>query len=135
MNNMMFRVWCKNKKEWEKDQCYMNQLGEVVFLTRNGLRYYNPLTHIVSYGTGRTDKNDKNIYEGDYVLIGHPEIPEYGNTSIFRIDRVKDLWGYRFQWQWTRGYHCTTHILEDDYSNCEVIGNIYENPELLEVEE
>ena len=27
MRENKFRVWCKNKKEWEKDMCFINQNG------------------------------------------------------------------------------------------------------------
>jgi uncharacterized phage protein (TIGR01671 family) len=120
MNNI-FRAWDK------ENNCMVDVdfLGEKVVKITNA-EWENIEDFDIMQSTGLKDKNSEEIFEGDYVLIGHPERLGYGNTSIFRIDKVKNLRGYEFSWQRIKGYYCSTHILEDDYSNCEVIGNKYE---------
>jgi uncharacterized phage protein (TIGR01671 family) len=76
--------------------------------------------------TGLTDKNGKEIYEGD-VLRG-----------FTRNDEIEYVLPLRFHPQ--RGYHVENEATVDDqiiYDNfvdlteTEIVGNIYENPELL----
>ncbi len=69
--------------------------------------------------TGLHDRNGKEIYEGDVVKDHHSE---YGGNGIIIWD------GLGFKYTKTFGHifcHQTTEYFE-------VIGNIYENPELLE---
>lgn len=77
--------------------------------------------------TGLKDKNGKLIYEGD-ILGG-----TYGNLYIHYCDNCK-----QFQLK-ANDYGCMAcegdiHWFElvEDENKLEVIGNIYENPELLE---
>jgi len=85
--------------------------------------------------TGLTDRNGKDVYEGDVVT--------YGSTyDADRYDRHAEA-GRRLgaiEWQPFRACWCIArpHYNHDLWQNvqnggwCEVIGNIYENPELLE---
>lgn len=84
-------------------------------------------TETVGQYTGLTDKNGKNIFEGDIVKhYNHCDIKEYSED----IGRV-------FYYTETCRFLRTSKLFPDDcpeiYSSCEyeVIGNIYDNPELI----
>ncbi len=115
-----FRAWDKNRK----------QMGTVTQWTINGAVYYSPspdkadqlLTAIESelmQFTGLLDKNDKEIYEADWL-----------KDQIGRLHKI--VWSERearfqalfFETEWQ-----PRHIV--DVKVMEVIGNIYENPELI----
>ena len=82
--------------------------------------------------TGLKDKNDKEIYEGDIVRW------KQASGGVLSPDENT----YICQIKWSRtGWACEEiKALKDDYhsrftlipSHLEVIGNIYENPELLD---
>jgi len=83
--------------------------------------------------TGLLDKNGKEIYEGDIVRhdVDSVDAVEFGNIGY---DGSRNgLTGFGF----TGHYKEEKKFLELDYYNepdtIEVIGNIYENSELLEV--
>lgn len=84
-------------------------------------------TETVGQYTGLTDKNGKKIFEGDIVKhYTHCDIKEYSED----IGRV-------FYYTETCRFLRTSKLFPDDcpeiYSSCEyeVIGNIYDNPELI----
>lgn len=70
------------------------------------------------YNSGYKDKNDNYIYTGDIVV--------HNNLKYIANKKTEEEFYYL-----TRGRNrCRLSDMEDDYS---VIGNIYENKELLEV--
>jgi uncharacterized phage protein (TIGR01671 family) len=83
---------------------------------------YDSFNEIVESGsvgqfTGLTDKNGKEIYEGDVLLFeGYP------NESIIFDE---GSFGYK-------GIYGFNSLSETNLSIAEVIGNIYETPELLQ---
>ena len=96
------------------------------------------LPETVGQFTGLTDKNGKKIFEGDIVVT------RYSNGEICSIGDIQFDYGV-FGAEWTINKEHKTMVgtwgqlhnlrrLDDDSINhIEIIGNIYDNPELLEV--
>ena len=130
-NRFKFRVWdVKNKKFLPESYFAILGNGKLI-VTLSG--YYNDFTntnqddYVIQQYTGLTDSNDDPIYEGD-ILKNHYDV---GNNIIGQVLYESDHGGYIFQWKRKgRG---------QDYKNlnCDVafesviVGNIFENSELL----
>ena len=71
--------------------------------------------------TGLKDRTGKEIYEGDIVNIEYDTVNEIGEDSTDYKENVVVEWEYELLCQ-----------IEYDNKGIEIIGNIYENPELLE---
>ena len=88
---------------------------------------------IIMQSTGLRDKNGKEIFEGDIVTAGEfARIVQYHQTLGF----------YMFDEEGNERFFSDSATLEDFEEDAkivseimEIIGNVYENPELLEVTE
>jgi uncharacterized phage protein (TIGR01671 family) len=109
MREMNFRCW----KDGE-----MHEDGESKFWLSQGFDY------LYMQFTGLKDKNGKEIYEGDIIDF---EEPVYESQNL-KCPVV--FYECEFVADWDRG-DAQTYIPLRDMNDVEVIGNIYENPELL----
>lgn len=118
----------KTKKMYEVDSLHLDSKdGEWVWA-----HYYNPVYDkdlkiqivqphaILMQSTGLKDKNGKLIYEGDIITDG---IDKY----VVEWDMDEAYLRFCARANGTRVYYTFEQLL-----SYEVIGNIYENPELLE---
>lgn len=130
-----FRAWDKEDREmiYGIDECLMNWDN----LKRRVDRFLNMPSHIpVMQYTGLRDKNGKEIYIGDILLLNNKNYDPTGD--LYYEGRVivrgtEDL-GYTFEPvdPISEPFDSTSmwHVGEEDTT--EIIGNTYENPSLLE---
>lgn len=80
--------------------------------------------------TGLTDKNGKKVFEGD--IIKDKKLPR-----IYMIGYNEDLMKYAFLYyhKELKNIYCGGFVSKKDGKSIEIIGNIHDNPELLEDEQ
>jgi uncharacterized phage protein (TIGR01671 family) len=88
-----------------------------------GYIHVNPDT--VGQCTGTPDKNKTLIYEGDVVKFVHPSPDVQSGIGVVMWNQDEMAWEFRVPgaYSWYHGYAGELY---------EVIGNIHDNPELLE---
>lgn len=115
-----YRVWCKNRNEWERDAVALLPDGTLI-----EIRTMRPLlqeTHVVLRATGVHDKNVNEIFTGDVVRAVRRTDENYRPKMAVSFLNGCFMFGT-----------CNAHELYRLFGEIEIIGNIYENPELLEV--
>lgn len=145
-----FRAWDKNHKE-------MIYISDFYWFEEEGVHDCDGMGHYTNYElmpfSGIHDKNGKEIYKGDIVLTQerydrpysknrkskrHTGVVEYkvrGGNGFY--DSESGKWDKHKEYgaEWVvevKDYGKFVHGSWGDFYDCKVIGNIYENPELLE---
>ena len=131
MREILFRGKRKNTGEWLEGNYVHASEGEGTYEYEQHFiqivpRYgglgaaYEVIPETVGQWTGLTDKNGKKIFEGDIVYngSGDPGIVKWFYGSFVIHFTNGDVWD-------------VSQYIKEEYT--EVIGNIHDNPELLEV--
>lgn len=138
-----FRIWDKEQNKYLPLVSRGDDIDFWISLDNTGVylverdnnrdvAYFNDITEdvIVQFCTGLKDKNGKLIYEGDFLKDDENmlyevtfKLQKYATSFSLKRREIPDYYPHITTW-------CGL-----GYRNCnkyEVIGNIYENPELLE---
>lgn len=131
-----FRAWDSVKKKMFKDTFAVTESGQVVVVEQDFVTSspdYIFVDHLViMQSTGLFDINGKEIFEGDIITNGQNVMcMKRHNTLGFYVEEKGEV-----------EFIADSAVLEDFEEDAkeiadslEIIGNIYENPELLEVKE
>ncbi|NDO19950.1 hypothetical protein FMM68_09810 [Lachnospiraceae bacterium MD329] len=133
-----YQIWVYGSLFLEKGYCSIQFYTEGMMSIDDA----DVIPETVGQYTGLTDKNGKKIFEGDiakYNTLAANERTVYGiikYRSTYEQYRSHNPCGYIIDWQKNNS---TGRTLREDLpfwcdsmSNMEVIGNIHDNPELME---
>lgn len=128
MREIKFRAWAKKEKEFVPSNIEWSISSEGLFCFTGeggGLISYDEDYKLMQF-TGLHDRNGKEIYEGD-ILCDVVERGKEQPTFLYKVEWADDIGPGWFSMA-PRG-RC--FLKEMRMSLYEIIGNIYENPELL----
>jgi uncharacterized phage protein (TIGR01671 family) len=120
-----FRAWSPNDKVMMLNDFHLNSSGQILAWESETNGYTKPsdVCILLQY-TGLKDKNGKEIYEGDILRskMGNREL-----IGVMRFDESRATFGFDSEIETDK--ELPEHLIL--HSKPEIIGNIYENPELL----
>lgn len=148
---LKFRVWSNVKKDWVQNMMLLACIDGLPFahfvelddeknLVKHHIYNASNLELTIQQYTGLKDKNGKEIYEGDIVKFARTRIESIEESpKIFTaklIELGEDVgeivyMGFSFCISFDHKRYDDIETLGNYPHRFEVIGNIYENPELL----
>lgn len=130
-----FRVWCKNKEQWEVDYCVLTSEGVLLHRVRSLWVPLDPSTHIVQFYTGEDIPDiGEMIYDGD--IIEQSYISKLNEKKVVKKYLIvfEDAY-YKAKLIGHSPYGDTLlHFVlaNSDLFDTKIIGSKFESPELLE---
>lgn len=121
-----FRAWLKKEQKMDNEIDHISWLEDELYCIGDGITYMVSAEDLVlMQSTGMVDRNGNIIFEGDIVKMAKDV---YSEPTYYEV--VRHYGGaYRLE---SKQHGCELWLR---HNGCEVVGNIYENPELLEDKE
>lgn len=120
-----YRAWDTTNKEMFKDTFSITESGQVVVVEQEDVMcppdYVFVDNLVIMQSTGLKDKNGKEIFEGDIVKMSKDV---YSEPTYYEVVRHRGG-AYCLD---SKQHGCELWLRHTD---CEVVGNVYENPELF----
>ena len=125
MRDIIFRGKREDNGEWiAESETYIKD-GDGTWLCDESNDVVKVLPETVGQYTGLTDKNGVKIFEGD-ILGGYLDDNYPENQTVMEVVWCNCWWG-------TKEIGCDPDLLEwDDGEILEIVGNVFDNPEMLE---
>jgi hypothetical protein len=126
MKTMKYRVWCLDRKDYEKEKTYITPEGRLFRkYVLDGKWRDDTETHVVEFSTGIYDKNGKEAYYGDIVSIPtyliDGDIPTKAHLAVLDDSDFEPgavgLSGNPIEW---------TSLFDLTQIEFEIVGNIHE---------
>lgn len=132
-----FRAWLKEENKMIEPSDILSISFKLCEMTPNYLygfekEKYDFYDLELMQSTGLEDKNDQEIFEGDVIAIEVDDTETPINARVFQNSKIGVLMFHVFE---DNEDVPMVELLEDNSVAFEIIGNVYENPELLEVTE
>ena len=135
MREIKFRAWDKNDKRIFIDPQMIDFYNKKIGYMQYQTEYMTDTSYSIPVGfeefeyselmewTGLYDKNGEDIYEGDILFesFGEKYYKVVFENGSFRAEFKGDFEEYSFD------------LIDVVAQGCKIVGNIYENPELLKV--
>lgn len=129
-----FRAWDKHVKKIRKVTEIHFDDSLIYLKANNGKGYYCSFSDIeLMQSTGLKDKNGVEIFEG-YIVKVTGEDEEYSYNDVVKnyADEGYPAFDIEYPSEWHYESNVLSAIMSGGHETIEVLGNIYENPELLE---
>lgn len=131
-----FRAWDSVEKKFV-EHFFITDNGLICNMEKPTSDYNSPIPIekselILMQSTGLKDKNGKEIFEGDIIAIEVDDTETPINARVSQNSKIGVLMFHVFE---DNEDVPMVELLEDNSVAFEIIGNVYENPELLEVTE
>lgn len=152
MREILFRGKRTDNGEWvegyytkqSNHACFAHELKYQHFIFKDvcldfnlgGLQEFEIIPETIGQFTGLTDKNGKKIFEGDIVKCTDT-INDFEFNAVVEFGNPNGEYNWGYQLKFISGEESNFDILcwvdmEETGAYIEVIGNIHDNPELLE---
>ena len=120
---LKFRAWLKKRQEMDNYIDHISWLEDELYCIGDGITYMVSAEDLVlMQSTGLVDRDGRIIFEGDIVKMSKDV---YSEPTYYEVVRHRGG-AYRLE---SKQHGCKLWLRHTD---CEVVGNVYENPELLE---
>lgn len=121
-----FRAWLKKEQKMDNYIDHISWLEDELYCIGDGITYMVSAEDLeLMQSTDMVDRDGKIIFEGDIVKMSKDI---YSEPTYYEVVRHRGG-AYRLE---SKQHGCELWLRHTD---CEVVGNIYANPELLEDKE